>query len=552
MSFCLPKFAADALIGKLPEDISKLTDMTSSERRKFFADIVGPESAREINAQFESKLLLKDQQQGIINWVKKVTGMTPEAKRDLISKVNNMKEVLQPKDEQAFLEDLAAHKLGMGVTIEEAGRIADLAKQVEDTKAAMATGGDRLAYGRANVAFHNYVNGLKLAADRTPWTDYLKPKNALKGIVELAGQSKGIVASGDLSALLRQGGKALWTNPGAWAENALKSIGDAVKTLGGKEVIDEMNAEIISRPTYEQMRKAKLDVGTAEEQFPTAAPEKIPLFGRVFKASNVAFTSFVHRLRADIFDTTLEIAEKSGIDVNDRTQLESIGKMVNSLTGRGSLGRAEPVAGMVNNIFFSPRFLKSQFDVLTAHQFQKDVTPFVRKRAAINLVKILAGQAAVQAIANTINSGSADKDPHGSGFGKIKVKGASTLSMVLADALGVSANKNPTTGITTFDYSTGEGSLITLGARLLPLIAGQPSYTKSVAGKVSPLNSGNFGSQTGYTVLTDFAAGKASPAVSALVLNRLLGKDFDGNKPDLPNTLKNLFVPITITNMFKK
>src|SRR5258708_5707699 len=112
MAFCLPRFAADALIKSLPEDLSKLTELSSAERRKFFSDVVGEENAKQVNTMFESKLILKDQQAGIINWVKKVTGMSPEMKKSLIDKVNQMTEVLQPQNKQMFLEDLAAQKLG--------------------------------------------------------------------------------------------------------------------------------------------------------------------------------------------------------------------------------------------------------------------------------------------------------------------------------------------------------------------------------------------------------------------------------------------------------
>ena len=34
----------------------------------------------------------------------------------------------------------------------------------------------------------------------------------------------------------------------------------------------------------------------------------------------------------------VQIAKKNGVDLTDQLQLESIGKLTNSLTGRGSLG----------------------------------------------------------------------------------------------------------------------------------------------------------------------------------------------------------------------
>lgn len=518
MAFCLPKYAADALIKSLPEDLSKLTDISSEERRKFFSDIVGEENAKQTNALFESKLILKDQQQGIINWVKKVTGMTEESKRDLISKVNRLTEVLQPADKKAFLEDLAAHKLGMGVSIEEAGKIADLAKKAEDAKANKGT--DRLAYGKAVVDFHNYVNELKLKSEKTSFMDKLKHPG--QTITRLAGQSKAINASLDDSAIFRQGWKTLFTHPGKWGVAALKSFSNIARSLGGEAVMDEVNAEIVSRPTYDLMKKAKLDVfGTIEEAYPTALPEKIPLFGRLYKASEVGFTGFVHRLRADIFDKYIEIAKDAGVDINSKEELVSIGKMVNSLTGRSDLGRLEPVAGAVNNVFFSPRFMKSHFDVLTAHQLQKGVTPFVRKQAAVNLVKIIIGQAAIMAIANAIQPGSAETDPRSSDFGKIKI------------------------GSTRFDVSGGSASMVTLAARLITM-----SSKNATTHAITPINSGKYGATTGKDVVYNFFENKLSPA-SGIVRDLLQGKDYYGNKPTFVKEAGSLITPLPIKNIYQ-
>jgi hypothetical protein len=505
MAFCLPKFAADALIKALPEDISKLTDMTSAERRDFFSKVVGEENATQLNTQFESKLILKDQQRGLINWVKKTTGMTPEAKRSLIDKVNKMEKVLQPEDKQMFLEDLAAHKLGFGVTIEESGRIVDMAKKVEDAKSSK----DRMDYGRAVYDFNEYVNQLKLGSLKTTIGEK---------VYNFAGSTKSIKASLDNSAVLRQGWKAAITNPKVWGQNAVQSFGNIVKKLGGKDVKREMQAEIVSRPTYDKMSRAKLDVGNLEEAYPTSLPEKIPLFGKLFSASETGFTTFLHKLRADLFDKYIEIAEKSGVDTNSKAELLSIGRMVNSLTGRADLGRIEPVAGVVNNVFFSPRFVKSHFDVLTAHQLQKNVTPFVRKQASLNLLKIITAQAAIMGIANLIQPGSAETDPRSSDFGKVK------------------------SGDTRFDVSGGSASLVTLAARLLAF-----STKSSTTGVIKPLNTGEYGATDGTDVVYNFFESKLSP-IAAVIRDIYKGKTFSGEKPTIANQAANLFVPLPIQN----
>ncbi len=520
MSFCLPKYAADIFKGKLinneinPE---KLSSMTSTERRAFFTEFLGEENAKQTNALFESKLLLKNQQQGIINWAKSVVGMKPEILRDIISKVDKMTEVLSPKDEKAFLSDLAEKRLGIGVSVEEAGHIVDLAKRVSDAKTAIDNGGERIDYGRAKVAFDNYIKELKLEASSKSLMD--RVKHPLDTVSDLAGQAKSIKASFDLSAIFRQGFRPMLTHPAIWLKNSLGAFEDAWKTFGGKEVMDEVNADLQSRPnaTNGYYRKAKLAIGAPEEAYPSSLPEKIPFLGRAYKASETAFTGFQYKMRADVFDKYIEIAKKSGVDPSDKAQLESIGKLVNSLTMRGNLGALEPVANVVNNVFFSPRAIKSHIDFLTAHAFDPDVSAFAKKQAAINLVKVISGTAAILAVANALKPGSVELDPRSSDFGQIRI------------------------GDTRFNVTGGMNSIITLAAREI-----MQSSKSATTHKVTPLNSGKFGAQTGQDVIVDFFANKLSPA-SSVVKDLINQSDFNGNKPTLLNEANNLVTPLAIT-----
>lgn len=523
--FCLPKYAAETFKGKIKDGTinpEQLSEMTSKERRDFFTEHFGESNAKNLNAEFESKLLLKNQQQGIINWAKSAAGMKPEIMRDILSKVNKMTEVLQPKEMSRFMEDLAAKKLGMGVTAEEAGKIAELAKKVTDTKTVMDKGGDRLAYGKAKVDFGNYVSDLKNEANKTTLAQ--KIKSPLETVSNIGGFAKSLKASLDNSAIFRQGWKTMFSNPGIWMKNASQSFADIAKTFGGKKVMDEVQAEILSRPTYDLMKKAKLAIGTTEESFPSHLAEKVPVLGKAYQASENAYTGFVYRMRADIFDKYLNIAKKSGVDVSDKAQLESIGKLVNSLTGRGSLGKYEPAGKALNNLLFSPRFLKSNIDLFTQPFTGAGGSNFVRMQAAKNLLKVGAGTFSVLSLANAIKPGSVEADPRSSDFGKIKV------------------------GDSRFDVSGGIGSLITLISRL-----GTMSSKSSTTGKVNPLNArdkkGNplYGATTGWDVLTNFASGKLAP-LPGIGRDILQGKDFNGNKPTLLNEANNLFTPLPIQN----
>ncbi len=173
--FCLNHQDADSfkkaiLDGEITPE--KLSGMTSKERHDFFAERFGEHNAEPMNRLLETKLLLKNQQQGMINWATNLLGTPKEVKRDIISKIERMDNVLNPSEEQAFLEDLASHRLGTHVSYEEAKAITDMSNKVQETKTAMDEGGDRLEYGRAQVELLNYVSDLKKDAQKTTLADF--------------------------------------------------------------------------------------------------------------------------------------------------------------------------------------------------------------------------------------------------------------------------------------------------------------------------------------------------------------------------------------------
>lgn len=526
MPFCLvpklaDKFKQAIVSGEINPD--KLHDMKPKERHEFFASLLGEENAAPVNALFEEKLLLKNWQQGVITAARKLLGDSPQAQRDLISRVQKMTRILSPAEESQFMEDFVSKKLGTQVTFEEAKKISQLTEAMEKARDVKDGGGDRMEYGRARVALKNYLDDLKLKADKFSMAEF--KTNPGKGLAklgtEIAGNTKAIQASLDDSAIFRQGWKTLWTHPGIWAKNSLDSIRNIIKTFGKDEVLNELNADIVSRPNYDLMQKAKLDIGTAEEAYPTALPEKIPGFGRVYKATENAYTAFVRKTRADVFDKYIDIAQKTGVDLTDK-ELLSIGKMVNSLTGRGSLGKLDAVSKEINSVFFSPKMLKSQFDVLLQPITGAGGSSFVRKQAAINLLKIISGTAAVLGVAKAVKPDSVEIDPRSANFGKIRVKD------------------------TRFDVTGGMDSVITLAARLMTM-----SSKSSTTNKVSKLNAKDkkgdpaFGATTGEDVVVDFLGNKLSP-VGNVIKDLLKDQTFDGKKPSLANEGLSLITPLPV------
>jgi len=562
MVWCLPSYLTDKFLAMIKDgSISpeKMLDMTSEQRREFFAKEFGGEAnGQKINALLESKMILKNQQKGMVTWAKKVSGITPEAQRGLVNRVNKMSEILTPETEDAFLEDLAAHVLGTTVTMEEAGNITTLAQDVALKKEAMEKGKRRvniddpateseMDYGRALKMFDNYVNSLKIAAEKQTISEkaqeYLHNPasfilDALKGI---ANTSKAMKSTLDNSFVGKQGRKVFYkgvtetvfTPTGAkrsakiWLQTFNKSHRIIVDTFRGRPVMDELAAEQLSDPDYDTMKKMGVALATIEEEIPTNWFEDLPYLGVIFKAADNAFIGSSHFMRYKVAKQYIDIARKTGGDLTSPEALKSQGQLINSLTARGDIGTKSQKPGLINALLWSPRMIKADIDLLTVHLFDKGFTKAARKQAAGNLLSVIIGQAIVYGIATLIDPDSTEWDMTSADFGKIRIRN------------------------TRFDISV-TAPLIRLAARLGPLLFGAKSSIKSsTTGKIIELNTGKYGSMTGTDVLYDFLENKKAPALE-VVWARLSGKyKYTDEPPTVVGDLRTLFVPLPIENVFE-
>jgi len=519
MAYCLIKSLADKVTEKLKSgeiNPEKLISMTSEERRAYFAEFLGEENAKSTNALLESKLLLKNQQAGLVNWAKTITGLKPEYKRDILAKVEKMDRVLNPAEYDSFLNDLAEKRLGFSVTEAEANSIFDLSQGVKDTRVKIDRNSpsgslSRMDYGISLVNFQNFIRERRLDAERKTIAEMAKPGNLL---ISASGLSKSVMASLDNSFFGRQGWKVIFDDPKSWTKAYLKSWGDMKDAMKGGDPIDLCKAEVYSREnaingTYQKM---KLDIGIeGEEAFPSALPERIPLLGRLFKASEQAFNGAAVRLRAYYADRVLEQAQRGGVDISDKTMLEGYGKLVNSMTGRGNIGSLESQGKWVNATLFSAKFLKSNLDTLTAHVFDKDVPLVVKKKAATNLVKIVAGTSSILFLAKMINPDSVNFDPRSSDLGKIKI------------------------GNTRISVGFGAESIITLASRLTDKF-----YTSYIKGEKT-----GYGQTKMSDLLLSFAGNKLSP-LAGIVRDYLREATFDYQKPTILKEASGLVIPIPV------
>jgi len=540
-NFCLIPQAVDNFKKGLKSreiDPAKLAEMDSKARRDFLEKYVGKDNAVQVNALFESKLLLKNQKAGMISWAKKVSGITPEIRRDLLAKIEKLDKVLNPAEEKAFLQDLANTKLGTEVTAAEAKQIFDLSTQVTEAKKKMKEDftwenkEDGIQYGAAREALEQTVANLK---GKNKPSDFVKPtsiesvRQDIKATVRFVAQNtRAFVASFDNSFWGNQGLRAAldprFTK--SWATNFARSFIDIAKVLTAKNatqkgdaILSATRAEIYSRKNslngrYEMStpETSKLSIGVLEEEVPTSLPSKIPVLGRGFKAAEVAYEAGAMRLRADIADKVYAMAEKMDVNMNDKFEVGSRNVVVNSLTGRGKIN----APNLINEAAFSIKFLKSQLDFLTAPIGGIDkISPSAKKLAAQNTLYVLASTAVILGISKALDPDSTDFDSRSPKFGKIEKD-----------------------GITLINLMPGYGSIVTLISRILT------QSTKNRAGIVKPLGEG-YGTPNGMDIFWDFTENKASP-IAAIIRDLVRQKNFEGDKPTIGSISKDAINSITL------
>ena len=448
--------------------------------------------------------------------------------------------------------------LGEAITDKEIKQIVDLSKNIEDTKIKVENSirsklnepktPEEMAWGLAQRYFNKYVANLKHRAGKITLGDLKSSPIKTTGEILKASlnASKSMVSAFDDSFIGRQGLKALFTsdvpdfitaiprrilsntrfetNPEIpryiWSKSLGKSLSIIGNTLKGKgvEIMDVFAAEQLADKYYPIMQKMKVALSTAEEAFPTDIQfiDKVPLVGKGYRASEYAFTGTAHYMRYKLAQKYIAIMKATGVDLTDKVQLEAVGQMINSLTARGNTGGSEK-PGLVNAIIWSPKMIMGHINVLTDPLIGK--TSFVRKQAGYNLLKIMGGIVSIQAIANAVKPGSAETDPLSSDWGKIKV------------------------GNTTFDYTGGLGGIVTLAARLSPILMDKPPrYKDRATGEIKEINTGKYGSMNGMDLLYNFLENKTSPFAGEVVAH-LKGETRDKQRPTVPKSLMNMYVP---------
>jgi len=508
MAFCLLKEQQKKFLQAIKKrklDINELSEMTSAERRFELMKVIGLDeaTAKEVNALFESKLLLKYQKTGIKNWIQQTGGLKETAKKDLLSRVNRMDKILEPGD--AFYTDLVEKKLGIGVSEEEAQKIYELSSRAEMLR---GIEDKRLEYGNAVLDFYDYLNELNP-----------KEKRIIPNLLNIPRTLKSTL---DLSAPLRQGW-GMVSRPKEWGT----AFGNMFRYAVNKKAFRELQADIISRPTYDLMKSGGLRIsslaqklGEREEAFMSSLVGKIPGVG----FSERAYVGFLNKLRADVFDDLIGRAQMAGEDVSKNSQVvKDIAAVVNDFTGSGNIGKNDRYIGEVpwlNAVFFSPRKIAATLNMMNPRRYlDPKISKTARVAAFRQLVGMIGMTTTLLALASAFGA-DVETEPTSADFGKIKI------------------------GNTRFDMTGGNGTYSVLLARLLK---GQTKSTTT--GKIYKLGEG-YKPTKRKDLLLDFTRNKFSPVASAVAT--ALGWSFSKEDASLKEQAKNLFVPMIIDNSIEQ
>lgn len=481
MSFCLPKENVEKFVKALKEgviDPAKLSEMDSATRHKFLADIVGETDAKEVNSLFESKLLLKNQQTGMINWAKKVTGITETVRRDLVSRIEKLDKVLNPTEQKAFLNDLASTKLGADVTFEEAKKITELSKKIQETPK------NTREQGLAMLDLQDYI-------------DSLKPQN--KNIISnIANIPKTAMTTLDFSSPFRQGWGMI-SRP-----EFFKALPTMFKSAFSEGAYRNLQADIISDPLYNTARKSGLRISILadklagrEEAYMTTLLNKVP----GVKGSERAYVGFLNKLRFDVYKKLIQKADLAGENVAlGQPATKDIANVVNDFTGSGNIGTGDKYAGSVpalNATLFSPRKISATINMFNPERYlNPNISQTARLAALRNLIGSVGATATVLSLAKMAGN-KVEINPTSSDFGKV------------------------VNGNTRYEVTGGNSTYAVLLSRLLT-----NSSKSSTSGKVTQLGKG-YKPTTKADVLVQFGRNKLSP-VASMVGDWLYGTDANG------------------------
>lgn len=345
------------------------------------------------------------------------------------------------------------------------------------------------------------------------------PQKVFRSIRDIYDSSRALITSIDLSAVLRQGGMFTFAHP-------IKAAGifaDSIRAMASERYAAKIMDQIDNRPNAYLYERAKLYLAREgkltgqEEAYIGRWIEKIPGVA----ASQRAYTTFLNKARADLFDSMTASLGRRGA-VTD-AEASAIARYINISTGRGELGPLEKAAVPLAEMFFSPRFTASRFQLLAGAPLYGG-TGRTRLAIAGEYARALAGIGLFYAVSKMAGKDDVQiqTDLRSSDFGKVRIHN------------------------TRIDPLMGLSQVAVFGARL---VSGETRST--ITERVSPLRGPNvpYGGQTVSDVVWRFLRSKLAPVPGA-VMDAVSGKNVVGEGQTPATIAQNLIEPIAIRDVW--
>lgn len=340
-------------------------------------------------------------------------------------------------------------------------------------------------------------------------------------IIEIANIPRALMATADLSAPLRQGIIPSISNP-IMAKRAFEEM---IKQWGSEGRSERWLADLKDSPAYTLMQESGLyiadksspAIAAREEDFQTNLAEKIPVFGKLVKASERAYVGYLNKMRADLFSKGVDVLQNGGKTfASDPKAYKALATYINATTGRGNLGALDTAAPVLNTAFFSPRLMASRLQLLSNWanpSFYKNTPVEVRKMYFKDMAKFISFGVGILAIAS-MYGGDVEDDPRSPDFGKIRH------------------------GNTRWDIWGGFQQYVRYFAQLA---SGEKKSTAS--GNITQLDGSNYNKETRLSVLGNLVRSKLAP-VPAFVVNLLAGENMVGDKFKAEKDIPQMLLPL--------
>lgn len=377
-------------------------------------------------------------------------------------------------------------------------------------------------------------------------------------IQEAYNLSRGIMASGDLSAMFRQG-IGLIHKSEFW-----KSLKPMLESAYSEEAFQANQKAIAERPLFRertdaQGRKYKSfaeDAGLhlmdlkdklsgREEYIQSTWAEKYP----GVRMSNRAYTAFLNNLRASTFESLVRDGGVFADTTHNLPLSREIAKFVNNATGRGSLGSLESSAKLLGNVFFAPRLIASRLQTLNPHYYVT-ASPFVRQEALKSLFALASTGMLVTQLGR-FGGGSVSNDPSSSDFGKLRIGDTRIDPYAGFQQYVVAANRlinpfGPATGFTP-DSPLTRGQMVTSSNTASPDMPGREYNLWDAKRPFDP---------TPGTVAGRFLLGKLHPVLGFAYglwngQKDLGGKPYNLSSIGMDNALIKQFIPLVAQDVYQ-